>query len=157
MAAMSCTLSLQGSGQRASELEWAISGTGGTFHYSGPFCLAFGEAKLWRMKGSYIKRSGGAVVTSSYPLGYQVKNGLYQRPHLDLNSSVSTNVGAHTFVEDPFVSIDLFCISFLTVGAGFGLTKAGYFPPEAARGAAHMVLVRRLANGLASLWRMSMR
>jgi hypothetical protein len=47
---------------------------------------------------------------------------------------------------------DLSLFSFLTVGAGFGLAKAGFFPTEAARGAAQMVLVRRLADGLASLW-----
>jgi hypothetical protein len=50
------------------------------------------------------------------------------------------------------VQIYLFLFSFLTVGAGFGLTKAGFFPTEAARGAAQMVLVRRLADGLASPW-----
>jgi hypothetical protein len=34
--------------------------------------------------------------------------------------------------------------SFLTVGAGFMLSKAKLFPTEAARGGAQIVLVRRL-------------
>jgi len=43
-------------------------------------------------------------------------------------------------------------VRFLIVAAGFGLTKADLFPIVAARGAAQIILVRKLAVDLLCIW-----
>jgi hypothetical protein len=71
----------------------------------------------------------------------------YGCPHMDLSSAFDTNVGLHSF-ERKMTSVSSLTrsvnFSFLNVGAGFMLSKVKLFPTEAARGAAQMVLVRKL-------------
>jgi hypothetical protein len=66
---------------------------------------------------------------------------------MDLSSAFDTNVGVHSFERKMALVSSLtlsVTFSFLTVGAGFMLSKAKLFPTEAARGGAQIVLVRRL-------------
>jgi len=66
---------------------------------------------------------------------------------MDLSSAFDTNVGVYS-LEMKMASVSSLTrtvtLSFLTVGAGFMLSKAKLFPTEAARGGAQIVLVRRL-------------
>ena len=66
---------------------------------------------------------------------------------MDLSSASDTNVGLHSF-ERKMASVSTLtrsvAFSFMTIGAGFMLSKAKLFPTEAARGGAQIVLVRRL-------------
>src|SRR6266852_4405190 len=60
---------------------------------------------------------------------------LYWCSFMELNSTFATNVCIHAFKEKiaPLSSLtETFFLSFLTVGAGFALTKAKVFPTEAA-------------------------
>ena len=77
----------------------------------------------------------------------QSQHDLYGCPHMDLSSTFDTNVGVHSFERKMALVSSLthsVTFRFLTVGAGFMLSKAKLFPTEAARGSAQIVLVRRL-------------
>jgi hypothetical protein len=68
-------------------------------------------------------------------------------PHMDLSSAFDKNVGDHSFERKMASASSLTpaaTFSFLTVGAGFMLSKAKLFPTEAARGGAQLVLVSGL-------------
>jgi hypothetical protein len=74
---------------------------------------------------------------------------------MDLNSTFATNVCIHAFKEmtAPLSFLtETFFLSFLTVGAGFALSKANVFPTEASRGVAQIVMVRRLTTGTAAYY-----
>ena len=73
---------------------------------------------------------------------------------MDLNSAFDTNVCVHTFNKNIALFLSLtgaFFFRFLTVGAGFALSKANLFPTEAAHGVARIVMVRRQTTGTVTL------